>query len=489
MLSLLALSSCSSELDENAKNINFTYITTIAGFGQNEHSRIYSSLLNEELTPFERGDVNLVLGRISKNNNNLINSMDFYHKAAETDDMYMKAISYETIASIKKSRYYYLRAAYYWKLLKDDKRYRIGLSLARGREPELEFDLAEIETPKKDLSYAKYVTIGNSYVTIGKDDAIVSQSDRVTRDWLSGRIQEPGSDNLLTAFSERLYYPPEELRQDIGWHEGGRLKELSKVNFRHVKAYGTLVARNGTKWYAENENGIFMFEVPEDKIFYPTTRFLTPNLAMVIDTHGMNMIVKQAIRNKATIAYADCDYPGKAKAALYLYNKGIKVICSVDRFAYLLLGYDTGITSSAPQSIENGVATIGKRPLRVRLNEKITVENVTNNAYSIQYYDAPTRYFRQMESVYNVKLNADYVTLENFGETKKVVDAAKKSKSKIIAARVFSMDDYLELKEWLLEDNGNKLILFHSYAYPYGYLIYKEFPAQATFGDVTPVFE
>lgn len=494
IFALLAFSiiftACSSTNDMNASGINFTYIITLSGFTQESQANLYSGLLKEGLTPLERADANLVLGRISKNNNAIITALDYYHKASETDDLYSKALDYETIASITNNKYYFARAAYLWKKLGNEKRFKIDFDLAQGKQLKLDFDLSGLETLSIPKNNPDYLVLGMSSAVLTKDDLVVSQSDRVTRDWLSGQIQEPSSNNLLRVFSERLYYPAEELRSDIGWHEGARLKELiNAVGFRHVKAYGTLVARNGRKWYAENENGIFMFEVPEYKIFYPTTRFLAPDLAMVIDTHGMSMIVKEVLDNKATIAYADCDYPGKAKAALYLHNKGIKVICSGDRFAYLLLGYDTGITGNAPHTIKDGSAVIGSRPLRINLDEKIIIENVTNNAYSIQYYDTATRYFRQLEKVYGVKLNAEYVTLSAFGETDKVVEAAKKSKAKVIAARVFSLDDYLQLKGWLLEDKNNKLVLFHTFSYPFGYEIFNEFPNQTTFDDPNPVFE
>ena len=491
LAAVLALSSCSNSLDENADGINFTYIIKIAGFNVENHAKLYSDLLNEKLTPFERADANLVLGRITKNENNMIYALDFYHRASETEYLYDKALSYESIASIKKSKYYYARAAYVWKKLGKQKRYKINLDLALGKEPELEFETSGLEPIKIYLLKApSAIILGNSSMVLTNDDIVVSQVDRVSRDWLSGQIQDPSSNNLLTTFSERLNYPEYELRPDIGWHEGARLRELKEnVNFNHIKAYGTLVAKNEDKWYAENEDGVFMFEVPEDKIFYPTTRFLTENLAMIIDTHGMNMIVRETIENNATVAYADCDYPGKVKAALYLHNKGIKVVCSVDRFTHLLLGYDTGITGSAPFSASNGVAVIGNRPVKIGLKDKIIIENVTNTAYSIQYYDTATKYFRYLENVYGIKLNAEYVILDSFGQTKRVADAARKSNANFIAARVFSYDDYLYLKAWLSENKNHKLILFHTFSYPYGYKILTEFPNQTTFDDPNPIFE
>ena len=38
-----------------------------------------------------------------------------------------------------------------------------------------------------------------------------------------------------------------------------------------------------------------MFEVPLDKVLYPTTRFFSDDLAVIMDTHGVNMLVEQAI--------------------------------------------------------------------------------------------------------------------------------------------------------------------------------------------------
>ena len=490
-LILLLITACSNNLDENAQAINFTYIISLNGFEEARYATIYSEMLKKDLTPFERADTNLVLGRIAKNTDNMIYALDYYNKASETNNLYEKALHYETIASIEKSRYYFAKAAYFWRKLGNEKRFKINFDLALGKEPLLEFETSELQPEKIKLeNKPTKIILGRTSTEITQKDIVVSQTDRVTRDWLSGQIQEPSSNNLLTTFSEKMYYPEEELRSDIGWHEGARLNELKEnIDFRHIKAIGTLVAKKDGKWYAENENGVFMFEVPEDKIFYPTTRFLTPNLAMIIDTHGMNMIVKQTLDNNATVAYADCDYPGKAKAALYLEKKGVKVICSVDRFLFQLLGENVNIPGSAPYTIKDNKAIIGNRPLNINLNEKIIIENVTNNAYSIQYYDTPTKYFKQLEYVYDVKLNAEYVTLDAFGETDKVVAVAKKSNAKIIAARIFSLDDYLQLKGWLLENKQNRLILFHTFSYPYGYEIFNEFPNQTTFDDPNPVFE
>jgi hypothetical protein len=61
-------------------------------------------------------------------------------------------------------------------------------------------------------------------------------------------------------------------------------------------------------------------------------------------------------------------------------------------------------------------------------------------------------------------------------------------RANVIAARVFNSNDYESLKRWLYQSSKRKVILFHSSSYPYGYLLFKEFPEQTTFDDPNPVF-
>ena len=68
------------------------------------------------------------------------------------------------------------------------------------------------------------------------------------------------------------------------------------------------------------------------------------------------------------------------------------------------------------------------------------------------------------------------------------VDKADELGAKVIAARVVDLHDYYVFKPWLEENENNRLILFHSASYPYGFKMLTEYPDQVTFGDVNLVF-
>jgi len=292
-------------------------------------------------------------------------------------------------------------------------------------------------------------------------------------------------------FSEKLTYDKDELKEEIGWHEGARIELLKESGANNDLATGTIVIKKDEKWYAPNENGKFMFEVPIDKILYPTTRFLRKDIAIIIDTHGINMLVEQSIRKNASIVIGCCDHPAKVKAALYLSEKGKNVICFPDKYSYLALGKNSSLLPSPPiKIIDNGnekTALVGNRPLNIKVNEKIIVTNASNTPYALWYYQTPANYFNELSK--SIDLNLIYVTMNDFNQMDKIVGAARLHNAKAIATRVYNSYDYEKLKSWLESSRLNRAILFHSMPYPYGYLLLEEFPEQTTFGDVNPIFK
>ncbi|MEJ5184916.1 MAG: hypothetical protein WHT81_07320, partial [Rectinemataceae bacterium] len=104
-----------------------------------------------------------------------------------------------------------------------------------------------------------------------------------------------------------------------------------------------------------------------------------------------------------------------------------------------------------------------------------------------QYYDTASRYFDEFKAVFGrspkvVKIDA----VE--GQSSKLVKAAQKYKSNVIAARVYVKSDYTPLYNWLKGSTSRRLILFHSAAYDYGILLMRQFPNRVSFGDLQPVF-
>jgi len=376
-------------------------------------------------------------------------------------------------------------------------------SLALNETMEMETDTREL--PEFTLSIPANSTtmiIGNSMINIGKHDILVSQTDRVTRDWLSYQIfsspfhdSGPGEllteyelnrKSLLTTFSERLTYDDDELLPEIGWHEGSRIREIRDVGLVHKTASGTIVFEYEGKWYAPDDKGVFRFEVPIDKVLYPTTRFLRNDIAIIIDTHGINMIVEQAIRNNASVVVGCCDNPGKIKAAMYLGVKGIKTICFTDKYLPLIIGSGFDILGSPPIRKDGDIMVIGDRPLEFRTDEKFIVMGTNGTKFALSYYDTPKIYFDQLSK--SIDIDVEYVFIDDFDQMNRIIEKAEESGSEAIAVRVFTSEDYRDVKGWLEMDEERRAILFHSVSYPYGYKLMNEFPGQTTFDDINPLF-
>ncbi len=477
-------------IDNYAKGYDFNFVLNRTGMNEVNFMGNLTELLNQNISNFAKGDILLILGRLSGNDKLICDSLNYYEKSISNNSE-ENAIIYETIASIgcgKDRKEFLLKASNEWEKLNNSFRAEIDKKLAYNQEIEFKVNFSEI--PEFNLTIPENMSkiiIGNSYIELNKSNILVSQVDRVNRDWLSYQIyvNPLNNSNLLTVFSERLFYNKSELLPEIGWHEGGRIKEIRKIGLKHKIASGTLVKKFGNKWYAPNENGVFMFEVPIDKVLYPTTRFLRKDLAVIIDTHGINMLVEQAIRYKTDVVVGCCDHPGKVKAAFYLSKKGIKTICFTDKYLPLLLGSKALVLGSPPIKVLNDSVILGKRPLEFSLNETFVVMNASDKP-GLTYYKTPEIYFKQLKRF--IDINVSYVTINGFNQMNKVVEKVREVNGNVLAVRVFNSNDYYNVRSWLKEDKKHKAILFHSVSYPYGYKLMKEFPEQTTFDDINPEF-
>jgi len=465
-------------------------------------SRLVSQLeliASNSSDPFARADSLLIMGRLLKNDSVICSSLQYYDQVNSTNSE-ERAIVYETGASLGcgRNRKAFLRAAAdEWQKVGNLPRAKLLRNIAEGKRQRLIFDENAIKsnitvisgyntpiTPVLQPANISEFIIGNTKIVLDSSSIIISQDDRVYRDWLSGQLQNPFRGDILVTFSERLTYNQSELLPEIGWHEGARVRDLKKINLTHIPAVGTLVARHGDRWFASDDKGIFRFEVPIDKLLYPTTRFLRRDLAVIIDTHGVNMLVEQAIRNKVSAVISDCDHPGKVYAAYYLNQHNIPVACFPDKYVYLALGHNLSLVGSPPTAIVNNTAVIGGRPLKFSTKEKIVAVNSTLDAYALWYYQTPASYMEVLQNSLN--LNVTYVTLDNFGEMSKATDKAREINATVLATRVFNSNDYAEVKKWLDEDEQHKVIVFHTASYPYGQKILLE--PRVTFDDPNPVF-
>ncbi len=470
---------------------DFTYVLNAAGINAAEFAGNLSTMLSGNLSAYARADLMLMLGRIRRNDTMICESLQFFDEALEgAESAEKKALIYETIASVdcgRNKKAFLLEAAKIWYALNNTARARLDESLALSRKINLQFDTEDI-VPALSRQDASGIIIGKTSVVLRQGDSVLTQSDRVKRDWLGLQAEKDiFSSQILMTFSERLSYNKSELREDIGWHEGGRMSELAKAGIQPLVAYGTLVARLRDRWFASDENGVFRFEVPLDKLLYPTTRFLRDDLAVIMDTHGVNMLVEQAIRQNVSAVMACCDHPGKIKAAAYLAEKGIPTICLTDKYLYLALGRNLSIVGSPPMKQKGDKVIIGARPLEISAKETIIAMNATDLPYAIWYYQTPASYFSALkEAVPGLKV--EFVQVNGFNQMADVVRKAEMLKSNIIAARVLNSNDYIVLKQWLQALPNHRVILFHSSSYPYGYLLLNEFPGQAGFDDPNPEF-
>ncbi len=459
------------------------YVLDSAGVDREEYVGMLDSLDVED--KWASGDIFLMLARLENNSR-------YYREACKSFKSFVpeteeeKALLHETLGSLNcrcREKEYKIAAALWWKL-GVGWRAEMLESLSADEELSLVFETSVLE-PGLELSDAPYIIIGNSSVTINKGDKVITQNDRVLRDWLGVQLQNPFRGEVLKTFSERLTYDEEELREDIGWHEGGRLLDIMEsIEVKRVPVVGTVVAKHGGKWYAPDEGGVFRFEVPQDKVSYPTTRFLSEDIAVIIDTHGINMMVEQTVRNDADVAIGCCDHPGKIKAALHLSRYGTKVLCFTDLDAYRLLGHNSEVLGSPPMEVEGGSVVFGSRPVRIYKHETVVVTDSGDEKYALWYYKAPALYFREIIKTFPLQVYT--VKLDDFNQANKIYERARETKAKIVATRVFNRDDYEEAKIWLEESKDHKVILFHSASYPYGKLISEEYPKQISFNDPNP---
>ncbi len=342
------------------------------------------------------------------------------------------------------------------------------------KEGDLKFKIEKIKIAKKiDVpENVSRIILGKSRIEVKPGSRIGLQMERTYRDWLSNMVD---------------VYPHSEVPREkiITWHEGSRLRDIlaSGLDFELVPLTGAIIVKaSDGMWYAPDENGVFRFRVLRDKILYPTTKSYK-NVCFTLDTHGISAIVPEATANHVDLVIGCGDHTCKMEAAYYLATKGIDVFFPADRFIADVLGYDAEGTLIGSAPVRGNV--IGDQPVALDKEELIIVQDI-NKPYPAQYYDAPKRYFTELGKL--VKLNLDFVKVNNLSETYMVVDRARETGAKVIAVRVFDDKDYESVSKWLAEDKQNRAILFHTSLYP-PQRIFDEFPEQTSFGDPRPVFE
>jgi len=315
--------------------------------------------------------------------------------------------------------------------------------------------------------------LGRSRIVVPPGSSVGAQVERTVRDWLSYQLAWDGRGRAVTR--DAL----------LGWHEGARLRDLLAAT--EVKVFpltGTLVARQGERWLAPDRDGVFRYEVLEDKIQYPTT-LVRGDVGLVIDTHGISALVEPARRAGVRLVVGCGDTPDKMRAAFDLAGSGVDVWFPCDRFVGDLLEYDAPgvLIGSAPVRREGSDAVIGDRPVLFDTAEIFVVEDF-EGVGPLRYYDAPARYFRALSG--DLALRVIYVPVDAAGQSERVVRAAERTGAAAIGVRVESESDAGPVRSWLSASPRHRAVLFHSAPYPAGYALFADFPSQTTFGDPRP---
>ncbi len=427
---------------------------------------------------FLNAEKQIILGRLKSDPDTIIDSYRLYKKA------FLKSNSLEEMLTIceNASMLYEeagLESPYFdvAKLIANNLGldYKINIYDAILKNKSFLIESVNIEKKLDVPENPKKIIFGNSFIELKDGDIIGSQQDRVVSDWYSARY--------------RNKYDNFQNKQIIPWQEGNLVRKILKnMNAELLIFNDTFAFKINNKWYATDENGMPKFEVLIDKIKYPSTK-LSNNVAYIVDTHGISALVSQAITNKVDLVIGCGDSPGKMQAANYLSQKGINVFFANDRFMSEVIGY-TGkgiLMGTAPVKDTDEGVIIGNQPLVFDINEKIILQN-TIREYPVNYYDAPTRYFSELQRLSGIKLNTIEINVDDIKQTYKVIEEARKQNADFVGIRVAYKEDYLPVKKWLKESKEHKAILFHSGSYDSGYSLFFEFPDQTSFGDSKPIF-
>jgi hypothetical protein len=328
-----------------------------------------------------------------------------------------------------------------------------------------------LEVPPGATSFV----LGASKIVIHPGARAGAQVERTVRDWLSYQL----------AWEERD--APADRGALLDWHEGARLRDLMQAAAVSVHPLtGALAIRRDGRWLGADGNGVFRYEILEDKIQYPTT-LVWRDVALIVDTHGFSALVEPALRKGVSLVVGCGDHPDKMAAAFDLARAGIDAWFPCDRFAGDLLGYDAPgvLLGSAPVRREGARAIIGDRPVRFATSEIFVAQDFEGTG-PLRYYDAPARYFRALAA--SLPLRVEYVAVDGAGQSSRITRRADDLGADVIAVRVQTDEDAAPVRAWLATSDRHRAVLLHTAPYPAGYALFEEFPRQTTFADPRPAF-
>lgn len=327
---------------------------------------------------------------------------------------------------------------------------------------------------------ASYIVVGTSYIKVPSNATVVTQVSRVVRDVESNYRTNVPADHRPSN--------PSDL---VPWMEGARVSELMKyANVTVIPAVNVPIKKIKDRYFGPDDKGNFVFEVDPSKVSPRLAQRVNEDTWNAVDTHGMNVLVPEAMKDHAYLAIACGDLKGKAEAEAYMAKNGINCYAPCDRFTSSIMPYHgpgTILGGEPIRQLKDGSgAVIGAQPLYFSTKEKIIVQTTTK-VYPDQYCDTPKRFFSNLQKAYNINLNINVVDA-SVGETGKVIAEARKTGANVIGVRVLNNNDKKPVEDWLKENKNHKAILFHSASYEPGYSLFFEFPEQVTGQDPAPKF-
>lgn len=428
---------------------------------------------------FARGDAMLIRGRLLPNRGDVCASQDaFAASLAAAPDDQARAIVHETLFAIGREcgapRPADLeQAAALWEAAGVGWRADLERRIVAGDAPPAALAdvplIADAPAPPGTTT----VTFGAARLPLTPSTRIGAQAERVSRDWLGGRLAAPW-------------------RRDpaIDYFEGAIVNAIAATGVPEpAMLYGTLVRKIGWHWYAPDEDGRPRFLVLNDKVeHYPTTRFLSDDTAVLVDAHGVSALAALALERHVDVVIGCCDYFDKVLAAEYLAVRGIAVVCAADRF----LGYSIGSSTAAPilggglvRTGADGPA-IASGSVAMRVDEPIVVED-TDEPYPEQYADTPARYFALLAE--RSGLGFAVTTVGHRAGLARLLAVARARTAGIVAVRVTSTDDAALVATWLEESDAHRALLFHSTPYPPGRQLLDRYPDRTATPDAAPRFD
>jgi hypothetical protein len=409
--------------------------------------------------PMVAGDVHYILWRASGNPN--CDARDSYRQVARGDaNSYRRYLAETTLGFSgpecgQDSTRNWKAAAQLAQQLGFSTEAGVLRDLSRGRFTP-RFGDTEIATVMEVRPGATTLVLGESVIELTPGMRVGAQVDRVARDWISVQMKWDLSGRPLPAAAV------------IDYHEGSFVKTiLEQVSVEVYPLAGSIVAEKEGSWSAPDETGTFRFQVLGDKLQYPTSH-ATDSVGWIVDTHGLSVLVPQALEQHVALVVGCGDAEGKAKAAFHLAQHGVNVVMPGDRFQDLLLGYKAKgiLLGTAPVKTVNAKTVIGGQPIRFSLTEPIVVQD-TKQIAPVQYYDSPARYFRRLRQF--VRLRLDFVDVDDVDQIQRLLDRAAQLRSSVVAVRVVTAKEYNALRHWLEQSPKNRAIVFHSALYPFAH--------------------